>query len=184
MAASTIEDVFDNFGLSQDKFGEFIASITADARSILQDKLLYSKPSVDLSKLTDNRNDHQSSFITRKSNNLQPSTRITDIARNYGVKSEAPGTLPKKSTYRENIERFLEMMLLLFLFTGGQPDQGVRASSPFSLPLSARRISLRRLMWQPSALHLRSNRLTIMAWNSLKSSPAIQPERSRLSLSH
>ncbi len=141
MAASTPDEVCANFGLSRDKLGDFVASVTADARSILQDKLLYSKPSVDLSKLTDDLNE-QRSFVVKESNNLQPSTRITDIASNYGRKSEALGGLPDKSTYRENIEKFLEMMLLLFLFTAGQPDQGVSASTAFSLPLSARRISL------------------------------------------
>ncbi len=153
MAASTPDEVFANFGLSRDKFVDFVTSVNADARSILQDKLLYSKPSVDLSKLTDDLNEQRVSFVVRESNNLQPSTRITDIASNYGRKSEALETLPNKSTYRENIEEFLEMMLLLFLFTGGQPDQGVSAPTAFSLPLSARRITLQILVWQPSTMH-------------------------------
>ena len=107
MAPSTPDDVLTTFGLSGDKFREFTASLTADARSILQDKLLYSKPSVDLSKLTDDLNDHRCSFVARESNNLQPSTRDTDIASNYRQNSEASGTLPNKSSYRKDIEKFL-----------------------------------------------------------------------------
>ena len=59
MASSTPDDALTTFGLSGDKLRESIASLTADARSVLQDKLLYSKPSVDLSKLTDDLNEHQ-----------------------------------------------------------------------------------------------------------------------------
>ena len=155
MAPSTPGDVFTTFGFSGDKLREFVASLTADARSILQDKLLYSKPSVDLSKLTDDLSEIRRSFVARESNDLQPSTRIVDIASNYRQNSEALWTLANNSTYRKNIEEFLEMMLLLFLFTGRQPDQGAGASSTFSLPLLARHISLQDVMWQPSALHLR-----------------------------
>ena len=62
IATSTPEDVLANFGLGKDTFAELISSLTADARSILQDKLLYSKPSIDMIKLTDDFKDHLLSF--------------------------------------------------------------------------------------------------------------------------
>ena len=138
MTTSTPDNVIASFGLTRQKFADFVASLAADARSVLQDHLLYLKPSVDLSKLTDDFNENRYTFIERESNNLRPSTHITDIASNYRQKSQAPCTLPNKSAYHENIETFLEMMLLLFLLTGGQPDQGVSTSRVFFSQLSAR----------------------------------------------
>ena len=60
MAVPTPENLMASFGLTRQTLSESVAFLKADAPSVLQDKLLYSKPSVDTSKLTDDINEDKS----------------------------------------------------------------------------------------------------------------------------
>lgn len=127
-------------GITKESFSECIRSLITDAQAVLQDKLLYSRPTLDLSTITDDYNNVYTSFIERQSNNLRPSTRITDIAENYRQRAGSPLASPSKMAYRKSLETFLEYMILLFLLTGGLPDQSLCSSSfdfllaPHSVP--------------------------------------------------
>ena len=123
--ASSSKQVLASFGLSQQKIAQFCASLCQDAKSILFTKLLYAETSIDLSAMNDNLEDGKGSLMERNSEQLQPPTRITDIAANYRQLCDNLDVAPSKIAYRKNMEAFLELMLVLFLFTGGQPDQGV-----------------------------------------------------------
>ena len=112
-------------GITKESFSECIRTLITDAQTVLQDKLLYSRPALDLSSLTDDYNDFYTSFVERESNNLRPFTRITDIGENYRQRAGSPSASPSKVAYRKSVEIFLEYMSLLFLFCGGLPDQGV-----------------------------------------------------------
>ena len=128
MAPSPPEQVFLDLGLSREGFAQMIVSLQTDASSVLHDQLLFSrpssKPSIDLTKVTDDMDNRYESFINRADNNLKTPGTITDIAANYRHK-HGGASLPDKITYRRSIEQFLEYILALFLLIGGQPDQGV-----------------------------------------------------------
>ena len=139
---SEIKESLKSFGVTKESFSECIKTLITDAQAVLQDKLIYSRPTVDLSSLTDDYNDMFTSFVDRESNNLRPFTRLTDIGENYRQRAGSPWVSPNKVAYRKNLEIFLEYMIVLILLTGGMPDQSVRISSvrlPPSASLSAGR---------------------------------------------
>lgn len=133
---SEIKDALKSFGVTKESFSECIKTLITDAQAVLQDKLLYSRPAVDLSSLTDDYNDMFTSIVDRESNNLRPCTRLTDIGENYRQRAGSPWVSPNKVAYRKNLEIFLEYMIVLILLTGGLPDQSVCISS-VRLPPSA-----------------------------------------------
>lgn len=136
MAEVEIHEILKRRGITKKKFSDCIMTLITDARAILENKLLYSWPAIDLSTLTDDYNNFYTSFIDRESNNLQPFTRITDIAENYRQRAGSSSASPSKVAYRRSLEMFLEYMILLFLLTGGLPDQGVCISSVTDLPFA------------------------------------------------
>lgn len=127
-----IDQEYAKFGLSQSDFSSFILSLHTDASSILHNELLFTNsqttPSLNLSDLTDDLQNRQPSFsfLSITTNGLSTPAGIrgvTNILANYRANLKPHG-LPDKNVYHNAIEKFLELMLLLFLLTGGQPDQG------------------------------------------------------------
>lgn len=129
MPPSAPEQVLLDLGLGRDGLAKMVTLLQSDASSILHDQLLFSspslKPSIDLTKITDDMDDYFKSFMDRADNNFGTPSAITDIAANYRQRHEG-ALLPDQMGYRRSMEQFLEYMLVLFLLVGGQPDQGVR----------------------------------------------------------
>ena len=120
------------FGLTSPQFSSFILNLLTDASSILHNDLLFTNsqtaPSLNLSNLIDDMQNRQPgfSFLSIPTNELSTPAGIkgvTNILANYRANVKHRG-LPDQSVYHNAIERFLELMLLLLLLTGGQPDQG------------------------------------------------------------
>lgn len=124
-----IDQEYAKFGLTQSDFSSFILSLHTDASSILHNELLFTNsqttPSLNLSDLTDDMQNRQPSFsfLSITTNGLSTPAGIRGVLANYRANLKTHGRLDK-SVYHNAIEKFLELMLLLFLLTGGQPDQG------------------------------------------------------------
>lgn len=120
------------FGLTRSDFSSFVHNLLTDASSILYNDLLFTNsqtaPILNLSNLVDDMQNRQPgfSFLSIPTNGLSTPAGIkgvTNILANYRANVKHRG-LPDKGVYHDAIEKFLELMLLLLLLTGGQPDQG------------------------------------------------------------
>ena len=89
-------------GITKESFSECSRTLITDAQAVLQDKLLYSRPALDLSSLTDDTNDFYTSFVERESfgHSHASQTLARNIVKGPVVLRLHPAKSPTARTWR------------------------------------------------------------------------------------